>query len=118
MIIETTRLILRPWCVEDAHSLYQYASDADVGPAAGWPVHTSVENSRDIITAVLSVPETYAVCLKTDNRAIGSVGLKLGDATDMTDREDECELGYWIGKPFWGAGTDSRSGNGVAQTRI
>ena len=22
----------------------------------------------------------------------------------MTDREDECELGYWIGKPFWGQG--------------
>ena len=23
---------------------------------------------------------------------------------DMTDRDDECELGYWIGKPFWGQG--------------
>ena len=22
----------------------------------------------------------------------------------MTDRDDECELGYWIGKPFWGQG--------------
>ena len=20
----------------------------------------------------------------------------------MTDRVDECELGYWLGKPFWG----------------
>ena len=20
----------------------------------------------------------------------------------MTDKDDECELGYWIGKPFWG----------------
>ena len=27
-----------------------------------------------------------------------------GDATDMTDRDDECELGYWIGKDFWGRG--------------
>ena len=22
----------------------------------------------------------------------------------MTDKDDECELGYWIGKPFWGQG--------------
>ena len=24
--------------------------------------------------------------------------------TDMTDRDDECELGFWLGKPFWGQG--------------
>ena len=22
----------------------------------------------------------------------------------MSDRDDECELGYWLGKPFWGKG--------------
>ena len=22
----------------------------------------------------------------------------------MTEKEDECELGYWLGKPFWGRG--------------
>ena len=22
----------------------------------------------------------------------------------MTDRDDECELGYWLGEPFWGRG--------------
>ena len=22
----------------------------------------------------------------------------------MTERDDECELGYWIGKPYWGRG--------------
>ncbi len=24
--------------------------------------------------------------------------------TDMTDRDDECEMGYWLGKPIWGQG--------------
>jgi RimJ/RimL family protein N-acetyltransferase len=62
-----------------------------------------VENSREIIRMVLSKPETYAVCLK-DGKPIGSVGLHLKGSTDMTDREDECELGYWLGKPFWGQG--------------
>ena len=78
MILETERLILRPWEESDAESLYEYARDERVGPVAGWQVHTSVENSRKIIKTVLSVPENYAVCLKEDNRAIGCVGLTLG----------------------------------------
>lgn len=102
-MLETERLTLRPWQETDAEDLYAYAKDPEVGPAAGWPPHTSVENSRQIIQNVLSVPETYAVCLK-NGRVVGSVGLKLKGSTDMTDREDECELGYWIGKPFWGQG--------------
>ena len=73
-----------------------------MGPPAGWPPHTSVENSRQVINHFLSAPETYAVCL--DGKPIGSIGLKLKGFTDLTDREDECELGYWIGKPFWGQG--------------
>lgn len=102
-MLETERLILRPWQEADAEALYAYASDPEVGPVAGWPPHTSVENSREIIRAVLSAPETYAVCLR-NGKPVGSIGLKLKGSTDMTDREDECELGYWIGKPFWGQG--------------
>ncbi len=104
MVLKTKRLILRPWCEDDAEELFKYAKDSDVGPLAGWPVHTSVENSREIIKTVLSAEGTYAVCLKENGNPIGSVGLKTGSATDMTEREDECELGYWIGKEFWGQG--------------
>lgn len=104
MILETERLILRPWEESDAESLYEYAKDERVGPIAGWPVHTDVENSREIIRAVLSVPETYAVCLKEDNRAIGSVGLLIGKASNLDIPDTEGEIGYWIGVPFWGQG--------------
>lgn len=30
----------------------------------------------------------------------------------MTDRVDECELGYWLGKPFWGKGLYAGGGRG------
>lgn len=102
MMLKTERLRLRPWQETDAEGLYEYAKDPAVGPPAGWPPHTSVENSRDVIRNVLSAPETYAVCL--EGKPIGSIGLKLKGYTDMTDREDECELGYWIARPFWGQG--------------
>ena len=99
MILQTKRLILRPWCEEDAEDLYRYASDPEVGPPAGWQPPTSGENSREIIHAVLSAPETYAVCLKEDGKPIGSIGFHRADLAEL---DDEYELGYWIGKPFWG----------------
>jgi len=76
MILETNRLILRPWSETDATDLFVQASHPEVGPAAGWPVHQSVEESREIIKTVLSQPETYS----------------------------EAEIGYWIGHSFWGQG--------------
>lgn len=90
----TERLILRPWKETDAESLYEYAKDSEVGPIAGWPVHTSVENSLDIIRNVLSAEETYAVCLKEDNRAIGSVGLIPPMQSHTSASDDEIEIGY------------------------
>lgn len=101
MTFETKHLILRPWCEEDAEDLYKYAKDPEVGPPAGWPSHTSVEDSRRIIKTVLSAADTFAVCLKEDGKAIGSIGLHRNDTAESGD---EYELGYWIGQPFWGQG--------------
>ncbi|MBQ7541402.1 MAG: GNAT family N-acetyltransferase [Clostridia bacterium] len=104
MILKTKRLILRPWEEADAEDLYTYARDERIGPVAGWPTHTSAENSREIIREVLSAEETYAVCLKEDGRAIGSVGLMIGQSGNIGLPETEGEIGYWIGVPFWGQG--------------
>ena len=101
MTLETERLILRPWEETDAEECYQYAKDPRVGPIAGWPVHTSVENSRQVIRDVLMVPETYAIVLKETGLLIGSIGLH---HNDLAEKDDEAELGYWLGVPYWGRG--------------
>ncbi len=106
MELETKNLILRSWQESDAESLYKYAQNPNIGPIAGWQPHTSIENSREIIKNVLSVDETYAVVLKQTGEAVGSIGLMTSkseiNSAEMT--EDECEIGYWIGEPFWGQG--------------
>jgi len=104
MEIKTERLILRPWCDGDAESLYKFARDPRVGPAAGWPPHTSVENSLEIIHGVLSEPETYAVVLCETGEAVGSVGIMLAGHGGAPMLETEAEVGCWIGVPFWGRG--------------
>lgn len=103
-MLETERLILRKWIEADADSLFEYAKDPEVGPIAGWPVHKNIEESKNVIKNVFCGSECYAVCEKENNIAIGAVELKLNGHTDLTDRDDECELGYWLGKPFWGRG--------------
>ena len=97
-------MILRPWCEADAEALYEYAKNPAVGPVAGWPPHTSVENSREIIRDVLSASEVYAVCLKEDDRVVGSIGLTVGKDSNLDLPDTEGEIGYWIGVPFWGQG--------------
>ena len=100
-MLKTDRLILRPWEEADAEECYKYAKDPRVGPAAGWPVHTSVEHSRQVIRDVLMVPETYAIVLKETGLPVGSIGLH---HNDLAEKDDEAELGYWLGVPYWGQG--------------
>ena len=104
MTFETKRLILRPWTEADAEALYKYASDERVGPLAGWPPHTSVENSREIIRAVLSKEGTYAVVLKETMEPVGSVGIMKPGQGSAPMSDTEREIGYWIGAPYWGQG--------------
>jgi RimJ/RimL family protein N-acetyltransferase len=103
-ILLSERVILRPWRESDAATLYEYARNPRVGPVAGWPVHTSVENSREIIRDILSAPGTYAITVRPDDIAVGSVGLMVGPASHMPLPMDEGEIGYWIGEPLWGRG--------------
>lgn len=107
--METERLILRRWNESDAEDLFEYAKDADVGPIAGWPPHKNIEESLSVIKNVFNGKEAYAICLKKDNKAIGAIELKLNGHTDLTVRDDECEMGFWLGKPFWRQGIMSEA---------
>ena len=103
-IIETERLILRPWRESDAGALFKYASDPDVGPRAGWPPHRSVEESLELIRTVFSGEGMWAVELKETGEAIGCVGYLPASASNLEIGEDQCEVGYWIAKTYWDKG--------------
>ncbi|MDE7407759.1 MAG: GNAT family N-acetyltransferase [Muribaculaceae bacterium] len=104
-MIETERLILRTWRESDAESLFKYAQDPDIGPIAGWPPHTSVECSLEIIRTVFAAPETYAVVLKETGEPIGCCGIMVANSLHSDNMNSgEAEIGYWIGKPYWGQG--------------
>lgn len=113
MVLETERLILRPWKESDAKKLFEYAKDVEVGPIAGWPVHKSVDESLMIIKNVLNGAECYAICEKGHDEVMGAIELKLHTHLISPNQQDECELGFWLGKPFWGKGYVPEAGKEI-----
>ncbi len=108
-VLKTPRLILRPWQESDAEELYRYAKDPQIGPACGWNPHRSVAESAEIIKKVLSVPGTYAVTERPEAEAPPALTKPIGSIGIFQSRADgaapgDMEIGYWIGRPYWGRG--------------
>lgn len=106
--LETKRLILRNWKPEDKGSLYKLAKDNEVGPRCGWLPHKNVDESLNIICNVFD-ENTYAIVLKDTNQIIGCISLMFKEKSNISILEDEAELGYWIGKPYWNQGYASEA---------
>lgn len=99
--LETERLILRPFVMEDIDDFYEYCQMDTVGPNAGRAVHDSKEHSLKILGGFLEKGDVLAVYLKTENKVIGSVGLH----KKTTEEGDYYyEIGYVLSTLFEGHG--------------
>lgn len=102
--METARIILRPWKETDADILFKYASDTVLGPLAGWPPHKSVAESREIIRTLFSNECTWAIVWKKSMEPIGCIGYLTASKSNLEIADNECEVGYWIARTYWGKG--------------
>ena len=85
-ILETGRLILRPFAETDAPALFELLRDEEVNTFLPWfPAQTLDEAEA----------YHYAVCLKPDGRLIGYVHI---------DGNDSHDLGYGLAKAYWHQG--------------
>ena len=104
-MIETDRLILRPWELADADALYRYASEPRVSEPALWPCHTSVDMSRWVIENIFRTnPHCYAMVLRDTLEPVGAIGLVPLGGEHLPAGMYEREVGYWIGLPHWNHG--------------
>ena len=100
--LSTKRLFIRPWDDFDADELYELAKDPEIGFWCGFEPHKHIRDTFFVLHNFLEVKETYAICLIENSKIIGSIGLHFH--TEIAKNDDECELGYWIGKPYWNNG--------------
>jgi RimJ/RimL family protein N-acetyltransferase len=102
--LETERLILRPFGLADAPAVEAMAGDHEVaaptlniphpypaGGAARWiGTHAAAAASGEQFT--------FAVTRKPDGALLGAIGI------GVEPRHRRAELGYWLGRPYWGRG--------------
>ncbi|BAJ01229.1 acetyltransferase, GNAT family [Shewanella violacea DSS12] len=103
IVLETERLILRPFKSSDAEQVAHLAGDPKVsGPTLNIPYPYTLDMARGWISS--HAPRwlegsglIYAVTGKDTGRLLGTVSL-----VQISGRK--AELGYWFGVPFWGSG--------------
>ena len=106
-IIETERLVLRPFKWDDLDDFFRYASVEGVGEMAGWPHHENKDKSKEILTLFIDEDKTIALCLKENGRVVGSLGIEFYGAEDKLTEFDGYkgrEIGYVLAKDQWGKG--------------
>ena len=114
-LLGTNRLSLRPFTLDDAATVQRLAGDEAVaattlnvphpyedGMAEAWiRTHGRRFDRGEAVT--------FAVTLRDDGTLIGAIGLTIDD------RHGRAELGYWIGKPYWGRGYATEAGRAVVR---
>ena len=104
--LQTDRLILRRFMESDAEAMFQnWASSAENLTYVTWDPHSDVEVTRNSIhnwVASYANPNYYkwAICLKEKaEQVIGDNGI-----VDIHEEDLSCEIGYVLGKNYWGRG--------------
>lgn len=108
--IETERLILRKFKVSDAEQMFlNWANDNEVTKYLTWPAHENAIFTKNLLEEWVKQYENdsyYQWCieLKENSQAIGSIG-----AVEVFDKINAVEIGYCIGKDYWGKGIMSEA---------
>ena len=102
--IETKRLLLRRYRVEDAEDAYRnWLSREAVARYLTWPVYTSVEAARGYIQSVVDgysdTSYIWVIEEKSTGEAIGAISV-----VALMEKIDGCEIGYCLSDSRWGRG--------------
>lgn len=102
--LETERLILRKFEIEDAEGMFNnWANDPEVNKFLAWPLHKDVEETKSVISKWISKYEegsyNWIVETKDTHEVIGSICEEGKSVKHKT-----ISLGYCYGSKFWNKG--------------
>ena len=103
-ILETERLIMRPFRREDALEVFEcWESDPDVAKYMFWTSHNDIEKTKEWIEFELGQIEKndwyrFALELKETGELIGTALIY------YEEEVENWEIGYNLGKKYWGKG--------------
>lgn len=109
----THRLLLRPFRISDADDVQELAGDAEVAATTLTLPHPYPREAAAAWIAshepasIAGKGETFAITRATDAILLGAIGLH------VHAKHRRAELGYWIGRQFWGCGFATEAVLGV-----
>ncbi len=115
-LIETERLILRPFVLGDLEDFFAYASVEGVGEMAGWHHHENKEKTLEILKSFIYEDKVFALVHKASGKVIGSLGVEtygMEDKLTEFDGYEGREIGYVLSKDYWGQGLMPEAVNAV-----
>ena len=113
--IETARLILRPFALSDAKDVRRLAREREIADTTLNIPHPYEDGvAEEWISSHQSKFEageqcTFAIVLRSSKELLGAIGLRIDS------RFERAELGYWIGRLYWGNGYCTEAGKAVLQ---
>ena len=111
--IESERLILRAWQIDDLETFYMHAFD-DEDESIDSAERPPIAVFQRILNEIVTEGKTFAVVLKDDGAIIGSLGLQPRHCdTGLTDELNGREISYELFKDFRGKGYMTEAVNTV-----
>lgn len=104
--LETERLILRSWKLDDLDDFYEYASN----PNVGWEPHKTKDISMNILKSFMDNDEVWALVHKGNMKVIGLIGLHNKDKKRCVNSR---MIGYVLSEDYWGQGLMTEGVNRV-----
>jgi ribosomal-protein-alanine N-acetyltransferase len=103
-VLETERLRLRPFTLDDEAAVFALASDPEVARFVRFDAHRTPAETRAFLELVLQHSGrgesfAWAIVRGEDDRLIGSCGF-----VSRNSQRQAAEIGYWLGRPYWGNG--------------
>jgi len=114
-ILNTARLVLRRFTLADAPDVQRLAGDRDIARSTATIPHPYEDGMAEQWIGSheqrLSSGEAavFAITLRSGGALIGAIGL------EINQEHDRAELGYWIGKPYWGQSYCTEAARAVAR---
>lgn len=102
--LESERLILKKITIEDAEEFYNLASNPKVARYLKWEEHKSINETKEFIDSLIKEYEvgrisSWGIYDKETTKFMGLIGL-----VEFNKEFLRCEIGYWIGEPYWNKG--------------
>lgn len=110
--IQTARLMLRPFVVDDAQAMYQnWANDPQVTRYLTWQPHRSPEETRQLLAVwsdAYARPDCYNWVMEWEGKPIGNISV-----VRMNEKSEYAELGYCMGRAYWNRGLMTEAAKAV-----